>query len=288
MTSSSRDLNPTRFNSDSRSVLVSRDGGVEVITLNRPERKNAWTVGMQSAYFGALAAASADPAVRAIVVTGAGGAFCPGADTQALTTYTETGTTNPLADDIEQPEWFPATIRKPMIAAIDGPCAGIGLVQALMCDIRITAPDARLSTAFARRGLPAMHGGEWLLERIAGAATAHELLLTGRTFDGNEAQRLGVATESAEEPLIRALQIAHDIATNCSPTSMAHIKERLWTSRERTLEQTVVEVDALLGGFLSSADFREGVTSFMERRSPQFLGLPTQQEQSPQEHVRTS
>lgn len=280
MTSSSHDLNPTRFNSDSRSVLVFRDGGVQVITLNRPERKNAWTVGMQSAYFAALAAASADSDVRAIVLTGAGGAFCPGADTQALTTYTETGTTNPLADDIEQPEWFPVTIRKPLIAAIDGPCAGIGLVQALMCDIRIAAPDARLSTAFARRGLPAMHGGEWLLERIAGAATAHELLLTGRTFDGSEAQRLGVVTESVEDPLTRALQIAHDIAANCSPASMAHIKERLWTSRDRTLEQTVVEVDALLDGFLSSDDFREGVLSFLERRSPKFSGLP-----APQEHT---
>lgn len=259
--------------SDLDPVLVSRDGGVCVITLNRPERKNAWTVGMQGAYYGALAAASADPDVRAIVVTGAGKAFCPGADTQALTTYTETGTTNPLADEIVQPEWFPSTIRKPMIAAINGPCAGIGLVQALMCDIRIATPEARLSTAFARRGLPAMHGGEWLLERIAGASVAHELLLTGRTFDGAEAQRLGLINETSTEPLARAMQIAHDMATNCSPTSMAHIKQRLWTSRERTLEQTIVEVDAVLDTFLSSADFREGITSFQERRSPAFHGL---------------
>lgn len=259
--------------SDQEPVLVSRDGGVEVITLNRPERKNAWTVGMQDLYYRALAAAAADPQVRAIVLTGAAGAFCPGADTQALTTYTETGTTNPLAAQIVHPEWFPSTIPKPLVAAISGPCAGIGLVQALMCDIRIAAPDARLSTAFARRGLPAMHGGEWLLERIAGAASAHDLLLTGRTFEGIEAQRLGVVHETAEAPLERALQIGHDIATNCSPASMAHIKQRLWTSRDRSLEQTVVEVDAVLDDFLSSEDFREGVTSFQERRSPRFHGL---------------
>ncbi|WP_456695927.1 enoyl-CoA hydratase-related protein [Aeromicrobium sp. P5_D10] len=266
--------------SDSDPILVAHDKGACVITLNRPERKNAWTVGMQSAYYDALAAASADPDVRAIVVTGAGKAFCPGADTQALTTYTETGTTNPLAAEIVQPEWFPSTIRKPMIAAIDGPCAGIGLVQALMCDIRIAAPGARLSTAFARRGLPAMHGGEWLLERIAGAATAHELLLTGRTFGGTEAQQLGVVNETDANPLTRAMQIAHDMAINCSPTSMAHIKERLWTSRERTLAQTVVEVDAVLDDFLSSADFREGVTSFQERRSPEFRGLSDPQQRT--------
>ena len=125
-----------------------------------------------------------------------------------------------------------------------------------------------------------MHGGEWLLERIAGAATAHELLLTGRTFDGLEAHRLGVVNETDADPLSRAMQIAHDMAVNCSPTSMAHIKERLWTSRERTLEQTVVEVDAVLDDFLSSADFREGVTSFQERRSPEFHGLSDPQQRT--------
>lgn len=259
--------------SDVDPVLTDHADGVFVITLNRPERRNAWTVGMQAGYYEALAAAAADAEVRVIVVTGAGGSFCPGADTQALTTYTETGTTNPLADEIVQPEWFPSTIPKPMIAAISGPCAGIGLVQTLMCDIRIAAPDARMSTAFARRGLPAMHGGEWLLERIAGAAVAHELLLTGRTFDGTEALRLGVVHETATQPLDRAMELARDMAEHCSPTSMAHIKERLWTSQTRTLDTTVTEVDAILDDFLSSEDFREGVASFTERRAPRFRGI---------------
>jgi enoyl-CoA hydratase/carnithine racemase len=263
------------FNRDSgpQVVLAERDGGVAIITLHRPERRNAWTVEMQAAYYDALASASADPDVRVVVVTGAGGSFCPGADTQALDTYSQTGTTNPLAAQIEHPEWFPSTVPKPMIAAVEGPCAGIGLVQALMCDLRVVAPDARLSTAFVRRGLPAMHGGEWLLERIAGAATAHELLLTGRTFGGAEALRLGVAHEAVDAPLTRALELAHDMATRCSPASMAHIKQRLWTSRSRTLDETVVEVDAVLDDFLSSDDFREGVASFVERRTPHFRGL---------------
>ena len=256
-------------------VLTEVTGGVAVITLNRPGRKNAWTVGMQAAYYAALETATADPAVRVVVVTGADGAFCPGADTAALTTYTQTGTTNPLAADIEQPEWFPSLVPKPMIAAIDGPCAGIGLVQALLCDIRVAAPTARLSTAFARRGLPAMHGGEWLLARIAGAGTAHELLLTGRTFDGAEALRLGVVTECSETPLERALEIAADIAARCSPTSMAHIRRQLWTTGDRTLAQSVEAVDAVIDGFLSSPDVAEGVMSFVERRTPHFAGLST-------------
>lgn len=260
---------------DTHPVLLEVADGVAVITLRRPERKNAWTVPMQAAYYAALETVTADHEVRVIVLTGAGGAFCPGADTAALTTYTESGTTNPLADQIEQPEWFPSLVPKPMIAAIDGPCAGIGLVQALMCDIRIAAPNARMSTAFARRGLPAMHGGEWLLERVAGASVAHELLLTGRTFDGAEAARLGVVTECADEPLARAREIAMDMAERCSPTSMAHIKRQLWTTPERSLAQSVEAVDAVIDDFLSSADVAEGIASFVERRAPHFAGLST-------------
>lgn len=274
---SERSGGPVPFSSDSRSesILVDIADGIAVITLNRPERKNAWTIPMQAAYYAALETVTADSDVRAIVLTGAGGAFCPGADTAALTTYTETGTTNPLADDIEQPEWFPSLVPKPMVAAISGPCAGIGLVQALMCDIRVAAPDARFSTAFSRRGLPAMHGGEWLLERLAGASVAHELLLTGRTFEGTEAARLGVVTECASSPLDRAREIAADMAAHCSPTSMAHIKGQLWTAHERTFAESVQSVDAILDTFLSSADVAEGVASFVERRAPQFTGLAT-------------
>jgi enoyl-CoA hydratase/carnithine racemase len=256
-------------------VLVETAQRVTTITLNRPERRNAWTVGMQARYFAALQAAALDPEVVVVVLTGAGGSFCPGADTAALTTYGETGTTNPLADEIEQPEWFPSLVRKPVIAAIEGPCAGVGLAHALMCDLRIAAEDARLSTAFARRSLPPMHGAAWLLERLAGATVAHDLLLTGRTFSGAEAGRLGVATEvvSPGGTLARAQEVAADIATHCSPSSLAAIKEQLWTNRERTFAASVAEVDATLDDVLSSADFREGVQSFLERRPPTFAGL---------------
>lgn len=274
-----RDTLQLHFADESRAVTspvlvdVDRRPGVGVVTLNRPERRNAWTVAMQSGYYAALAELSASPEVRAIVVTGAAGSFCPGADVEALTVYTETGTTNPLAADIEQPEWFPATVPKPMVAAIEGPCAGIGLVQALMCDVRVAAPDARLSTAFVRRGLPAMHGGEWLLERLVGAGVAHELLLSGRTVDGSQADRLGVVTECADDPLERALQIAQDMAERCSPAAMAHVKRQLWSTHRRTLAASVSAVDEVVDDFLSSADVAEGVRSFVERRTPRFAGL---------------
>ena len=256
-------------------VLVETRDRVTTITLHRPERRNAWTVGMQAGYFAALEAAALDPDVVAIVLTGAGGSFCPGADTQALSVYTETGTTNPLAEDIVQPEWFPSQVRKPVIAAIEGPCAGVGLAHALMCDLRIVAEDARLSTAFARRSLPPMHGAAWLLERLAGATVAHDLLLTARTFSGAEAARLGVATEvtAPGAALARAQEIGADLASSCSPSAMAAIKEQLWTNRTRSFTAAVEEVDATLDDVLSSAAFREGVQSFVERRPPVFPGL---------------
>lgn len=149
-------------------VLRVDHGPVTVLTLNRPERRNAWTIGLQRRYYGLLADCVADPAVRCIVVTGAGNTFCPGADTDELQVYTRTGDFNPEAATIEQPDWYPMTIPKPMIAAINGACAGFGLVQTMMCDIRIAVPGAKMTTAFARRGLPALHASSYLLPRLIG------------------------------------------------------------------------------------------------------------------------
>lgn len=249
--------------------------GVAQVTLNRPERHNAWTVGMQAAYFAALEGLAADPDVRVIVVTGAGGTFCPGADTEALSRYTETGTTNPAMALIEQPEWYPALVPKPIIAAISGMCAGVGLAQALLCDLRIAAPDTRFTTAFAQRALPPMHGMVPLLTRVAGDAAAASLLLTARTFHGDEALRLGVVSEISDSPLERATELAEQIAATCAPTSLMTIKQALvapWLAR---VEEAVTTVDATLDAVLGSAEFREGLDSLLERRAPAFPGLAT-------------
>ena len=261
---------------DAPVVVVRRDRpGTATIVWNRPHRRNAWTVPLQAAYFATLEELTADDDVRAIVVTGAEGTFCPGADTDALQTYRDTGATNPDMDLIEQPEWFATTVPKPIVAAIGGMCAGVGLAQALMCDLRITSPTTRFTTAFARRALPPMHGMSTLLVKAAGDAVATDLLLTARTFDGAEAVRLGVATETADDPLDRALDIAEELATWCAPSSIAAIKQRLnapWIDR---LRDDVTSVDATLPDVLGSTDFAEGVASFLERRPPTFGALPT-------------
>lgn len=255
-------------------VLVApTQAGVARVTLNRPERHNAWTVGMQASYFAALEQLTADPEVRAIVVTGTGGTFCPGADTEALSRYSETGTTNPAMALIEQPEWYPALVPKPMIAAIGGMCAGVGLAQALLCDLRIAAPDTRFTTAFAKRALPPMHGMVPLLTRVAGDAAAAELLLTARTFSGEEALRLGVVTSVSENPLAQATELAERIAATCAPTSLMTMKQALLEPWLPRIEEAVTRVDATLDAVLGSAEFREGLDSLLERRPPAFPGL---------------
>ncbi|MFT4288733.1 enoyl-CoA hydratase-related protein [Nocardioides sp.] len=252
-------------------MLVTRDApGTATVTLNRPHRHNAWTVPLQAAYFGALAELAVADDVAVIVVTGAEGTFCPGADTEALQGYSDTGATNPDMALIEQPEWFAMTLPKPVIAAVEGACAGVGLAQALLCDLRIAAPTTRFTTAFARRALPPMHGMGALLSRAAGDAAAADLLLTGRTFDGTEAHRLGVVHELSPTPYDRALELAAEMAAKCAPSSMAMLKHHLnepWLPRVR---DAVESVDAILPDVLGSADFREGVASFLERRPPQF------------------
>lgn len=254
--------------------LVLRDdhGPVAVLTLNRPERRNAWTIPLQRRYYGRLAECVADPDVRAIVVTGSGTTFCPGADSQELQTYTETGDFNPDAASIVQPDWFPLAVPKPMIAAINGACAGFGLVQTMMCDIRFAVPGARMTTAFARRGLPALHASSYLLPRLIGMSRAGELLVSGRTFTSDEAASYGLVHRllAADELMPQAIAYAADIASNCAPSSIAAIKGQLRDSYAQTFLQTVEHAELLERTALSSDDFREGVFSFVERRPPAF------------------
>ena len=154
-------------------VLVETDGaGVCTLTFNRPERRNGWSSDLEDAYYAALTDAAADPAVRAVVVTGAGPTFCPGADMARLGDLSAEGATLP-----HRPVDVPRTFPKPLIAAINGACAGVGLVQALFCHVRFAADTARFATAFARRGLVAEYGIAWTLPRLVGLENALDLLL---------------------------------------------------------------------------------------------------------------
>ena len=184
-------------------VQMEVEDGVALLTLNRADRLNAWTAEMEHAYFAMLEQCAHEEEVRVIVVTGAGRGFCAGADMQQLQALGD-GTLSASAEEHERrPQTFPLSIQKPIIAAVNGACAGIGLVQALMCDIRFAAEGAKLTTAFARRGLIAEHGISWILPRLIGPARALDLLLSGRVVFAEEARDAG-----PREPRTRPRQAA--------------------------------------------------------------------------------
>jgi enoyl-CoA hydratase/carnithine racemase len=253
-------------------VEGSFDDGVALLTLNRPERLNAWTGEMQTAYFDLLEECGAREDVRAIVVTGAGRGFCAGADMDSLRAIGSDGIGAAASRQDARPQAFPLGIPKPVIAAINGPCAGIGLVQALMCDLRFAAEDAKLTTAFARRGLVAEHGISWILPRLVGPARALDLLLSGRVVLGEEAERLGLVNRAlpGDRLLDETLAYARDLATNCAPSSMAAMKRQVYADLERGLTDAVDEANALMVESLQAPDFVEGVSSFVEKRQPKF------------------
>ncbi len=162
-----------------------------------------------------------------------------------------------------------------MIAAINGPCAGLGLVHALMCDIRFAAAGAKLTTAFSRRGLVAEHGIAWMLPRLVAPARALDLLLSGRVVLGAEAAELGLVNRAVDDDRVldEALSYARMLADECSPASMAQMKHQVYADYERTLAQSLEEANRLMVESFSGADFGEGVRSFLERRSPEFAPL---------------
>src|SRR6202162_2980600 len=178
-------------------VLFDVQDGVARLTLNRPDRLNAWTPEMQTRYFDLLEECSAREDVRAIVLTGAGRGFCAGADMQNLEQIAGGDGEQSTAVHDPRPVTFALGVPKPVIAAINGPCAGLGLVHAVMCDLRFAAASAKLTTAFSRRGLVAEHGLSWMLPRLVGPATALDLLLSGRIVLGAEAAELRLRKPAA-------------------------------------------------------------------------------------------
>lgn len=248
------------------------EDGVAVLTLNRPERLNAWTPEMGRVYFAALDECAASEEIRVVVVTGAGRGFCAGADMQDLQALGEGSERAGSAAYDPRPQTFPLSVPKPILAAINGPCAGIGLVLALMCDVRFAAAQAKLTTAFARRGLVAEHGISWMLPRLVGPARALDLLLSGRVVLGEEAARLGLVNRALKpaELLAETMSYAHELAVNCSPASMATMKRQVYADLQRELPDALAEADRLMVASFSAPDFSEGVASFLERRDARF------------------
>lgn len=261
-------------NHSSEGELVTAEdvGAIRIVRFNNVTRRNGWSHPMERQYFAALREADADPAVRVIVVTGAGTTFCPGLDVEKLS---ETARAGSIDFSSRSPQSVPLTIRKPLIAAINGACAGIGLVQALYCDVRFAARGARFSTAFARRGLAAEYGISWLLPRLIGVERAMDLLLSGRVFEAEEAHSIGLASRlvDADDLLPTALGYAQDAAEWCSPKSMAAIKRQVYDDLSRRFDESMVATLAVMRSFVGQSDFLEGAASFKEKRPPKFEPL---------------
>jgi len=271
-------------------ILAECRGRVALLTLNRPDRRNAWTPGLWRELLSALARAEADPGVRAIVITGAGSGFCAGADLELVASVSKDVSAGGDASGrdagaVNPPVSWLMDVRKPLIAAINGSCAGIGLQIALACDVRFVAMEAKLSTAFVRRGLVAEHGMSWLLPRIVGRSRALDLLMSGRTFAGAEALRLGVAdyAEPADRLVDAALAYATELADYSSPRAVAAIKGQVSLDATATLPDALRRTEELIAASLAWEDVREGVLSFTERRPPSFPPLGRPEGDSPEE-----
>jgi enoyl-CoA hydratase/carnithine racemase len=261
-------------------VLLEVHDGVAVVTLNRPERLNAWTPELQTRYHDLLDECAARADVRAVVVTGAGRGFCAGADMAVLSGLSNgAGATAPAFPgerngQDERPVRHPLSIPKPLIAAVNGPCAGIGLVMALMCDIRFAAADAKITTSFSRRGLVAEHGISWILPRLVGPANALELLFSSRVLLGAEAAELGLVNRAFESDVLgESVTYAGMLARECSPASLATMKRQIYADLSRDLPEAVDEASRLMAESFTRLDFAEGVASFLEHRPPHFAPL---------------
>ncbi len=271
-------------------VLYEVSDGIATLTLNRPDKLNAWTGQMDVEYRAALAEAEQSPDVRVIIVTGAGKGFCAGADMGGLQATAEAGGTgggndrgelakpgqgDDARDDYKRNYSFPPSVGKPIIAAINGAAAGLGFVHMLYCDMRFASEKAKFTTAFARRGLIAEHGLSWLLPRIVGMHNAMDLTLSARVITAQEAYEMGlVGTVFAAEELMDGVrEYAIQLATFSSPRSMKISKRLLWDAQFQTLGEAIDLANVEMAESLTKDDFKEGVASFLEKRTPEWPAL---------------
>jgi enoyl-CoA hydratase/carnithine racemase len=262
---------------------------VATITLNRPDKLNAWTAVMEQEVRAAIAEAERDENVRVIVLTGAGRGFCAGADMSLLSTVATKGLDaaqraqavqasegfgdGARADFQKKYSYFPA-ISKPVIGAINGPAVGLGLVIALYCDLRFASDAARFSTAFARRGLIAEYGMAWMLPRLVGHANALDLLFSARLIDAAEAFRMGLANQVYPQDVFqdKVRDYAADLASNVSPRSLRVIKRQVYDAMFVGLGEAFEIAEREMLASLQCEDFKEGVAHFVEKRAPVFTG----------------
>jgi len=266
-------------------ILYRVDDGVAVITLNRPDKLNAWRGEMDRDVRAAMRAAADDPAVRVIVLTGAGRGFCAGADMNMLQDTVAAGEVRSsgagpapfdatVREDFKRTySYFPA-VPKPIIAAINGACAGLGFVLSLYADLRFASDAAVFTTSFSRRGLIAEHGISWLLPRTVGMANAADLLYSARKVRPHEALAMGLVNRVIPHQEFEAevMAYARMLATEVSPRSLGEMKREIWNGLFQTLAEATDAANADMQKSFTSEDFKEGVAHFVEQRPPAFTG----------------
>jgi enoyl-CoA hydratase/carnithine racemase len=269
-------------------ILYSVADRVALITLNRPDKLNALTPDMLSAFFAAVARAGADPAAKVIVVTGAGRSFSAGLD---LAIIGGGGSGNVQTHPDEAPQWgddigpalapyysggWPTliTCRKPTIAAVNGAAFGWGFILALHCDIRFASTTALFNATFARIGVPGEKGSAWLLTRHIGQAKAMDLLYTARRFDGAEARALGLVNDVFDDEALlpHVLEYARNIAAYSAPRSLAAMKAQVWSALDEDYTTAFAAADLEQHKATQTDDFREAFTSYREKRAPHYTG----------------
>lgn len=263
---------------------------VATITLSRPDVLNAWTDRMAAEVRHAVAAAEDDPRVVGIVITGAGRGFCAGADLSRLAAIGsgdrdqvfEAGGDGSLdadpgdasfGDDLHLGTYtYLMSVPKPVIAAINGPVAGMGVPIVLACDLRFMAEDAVLTTSFSQRGLIAEWGISWMLPRLVGTAVALDLLFSSRKVTGTEAAALRVVNAALprDQVLAHAQQYVRELAATASPTSLAIMKRQVYQQLHAGLLGAEREARELMLASFGRPDFREGVQAYLQRRPPSF------------------
>ena len=259
---------------------------IATITLNRPDRLNAITGPMVRELQDAFGAADADERVVGIVLTGEGRGFCAGADIGRLkklsdgqmsasewrVTDGKPGAFEEMGEDFQLGLLYLMALRKPVVVAINGPCAGLGFVIALLGDIRFASDRAAFTTAFVNRGLIAEHGVSWILPRLVGPAHALDLLWTGRRFDASEAERIGIVNRVIphDDLVAHARDYVRALARTSSPTAVKVMKQQVYRHLSATLGDAMRESLRLMSESLERDDFKEGVASFMEKRPPRF------------------